>query len=57
MDRRKNIIIDTGLHEQNPERLPELATDLVRLKIDLIVVSSRPTALAAQERHRYGSPL
>jgi putative ABC transport system substrate-binding protein len=30
-------------------RLPELATDLVRLKVDLIVVSGGPTASAAKK--------
>ena len=30
------------------ERLPELAADLVRLKVDLIVVSGGPSALAAK---------
>ena len=31
-----------------PERLPELAADLVRLKVDLIVVAATPPALAAK---------
>ena len=31
------------------ERLPELAADLVRLKVDLIVVSGTPPALAAKK--------
>ena len=35
--------------EQRPERLPELAADLVRLKVDLIVVTGTPTALAAKK--------
>ncbi len=30
------------------ERLPELAADLVRLKVDLIVVTGTPLALAAK---------
>ena len=34
---------------QKPERLPELAADLVRLKVDLIVVSGTPPALAAKK--------
>ena len=34
--------------EQKPERLPELAADLVRLKVDLIVGGSGPSAAAAK---------
>ena len=44
----KNITIEYRFAEQKPERLPELAADLVRLKVDLIVVSARPPALAAK---------
>ena len=33
-----NIAIEFRFAEQRPERLPELAADLVRLKVDLIVV-------------------
>ena len=44
----KNITIEYRFAEQKPERLPELAADLVRLKVDLIVVSGRPPALAAK---------
>ena len=35
----KNIAIEYRFARQRPERLPELAADLVRLKVDLIVVS------------------
>ena len=35
----KNIIIEYRFAEQKLERLPELAADLVRLKVDLIVVT------------------
>ena len=38
----------TGLPSKRHERLPELAADLVRLKVDLIVVSGTPPALAAK---------
>ena len=34
----KNIAIEYRFAEQKSERLPELAADLVRLKVDLIVV-------------------
>ena len=44
----KNITIEYRFAEQKPERLPELAADLVRLKVDLIVVSGTPPALAAK---------
>src|SRR5438874_3076208 len=44
----KNIAIEYRFAEQKVERLPELAADLVRLKVDLIVVSATPPALAAK---------
>ena len=44
----KNITIEYRFAEQKPERIPELAADLVRLKADLIVTTSRPAALAAK---------
>jgi putative ABC transport system substrate-binding protein len=45
----KNFIIEYRFAEQKPERLPELAADLVRLKVDLIVVSGGPSAWAAKK--------
>jgi putative tryptophan/tyrosine transport system substrate-binding protein len=44
----KNITIEYRFAEQKPERLPELAAELVRLKVDLIVTSGAPTPLAAK---------
>jgi putative tryptophan/tyrosine transport system substrate-binding protein len=44
----KNIAFEYRFAEQKNERLPELAADLVRLKIDLIVVSGAPSAVAAK---------
>src|SRR5215468_6990969 len=44
----KNITIEYRFAEQKLERLPELAADLVRLKVDLIVVSGGPTPIAAK---------
>jgi putative ABC transport system substrate-binding protein len=44
----KNIAIEFRFAEQKPERLPELAAELVRLKVDLIVVSGTGPALAAK---------
>ena len=44
----KNIAIEYRFAEQKTERLPELAADLVRLKVDLIVTSGTPSSLAAR---------
>jgi putative tryptophan/tyrosine transport system substrate-binding protein len=44
----KNIAIEYRFAEQKPERLPELAADLVRLKVDLIVATGVPAPLAAK---------
>jgi putative ABC transport system substrate-binding protein len=45
----KNLTIEYRFAEQKIERAPELAADLVRLKVDLIVVTGTPVALAAKE--------
>ncbi len=45
----KNITIEYRFAEQKNERLPELAADLVRLKVDLIVASGGSTRLAAKK--------
>jgi ABC transporter substrate binding protein len=45
----KNIIFEYRFAEQKRERLPELAADLVRLKVDLIVVTAGPPAVAAKK--------
>ena len=45
----KNIIIEyRGDAQRREDRLPELAADLVRLKVDVIVALSPPAARAAQ---------
>ncbi len=44
----KNITIEYRFAEQKLDRLPELAADLVRLKVDLIVVAGAPAAMAAK---------
>ncbi len=49
----KNITIEYRFAEQKRQRLPELAADLVRLKVDLIVAPRGRTAVSGQERHRY----
>ena len=44
----KNFTIEYRFAEQKSERLPELAAELVRLKVDLIVVTGGTSALAAK---------
>jgi putative ABC transport system substrate-binding protein len=44
----KNIAIEYRFAEQKNERLPELASELVRLKVDLIVTTAAPQSLAAK---------
>src|SRR5262245_10593270 len=45
----KNISIEYRYADQKPERLTELAADLVRLKVDLIVTTGGPVASAAKK--------
>jgi putative ABC transport system substrate-binding protein len=45
----KNITIEYRFAEQKRERVPELAAELVRLKVDLIVASGTPPATAAKK--------
>jgi hypothetical protein len=45
----KNITIEYRFAEQKRERLPELVADLVRLKVDLIVISGTNAAIAAKK--------
>jgi ABC-type uncharacterized transport system substrate-binding protein len=45
----KNITIEYRFAEQKSEHLPELAAELVCLKVDLIVTSGGPTPLAAKK--------
>jgi ABC-type uncharacterized transport system substrate-binding protein len=45
----QNIIIEYRYAEGKLDRLPDLAANLVRLKVDLIVTPNTPTALAAQQ--------
>jgi putative ABC transport system substrate-binding protein len=44
----KNIAIEYRFAEQKPNRLPELAADLVRSKVDLIVVPDTQSVLAVK---------
>ena len=45
----KNITIEYRFAEQKPDRLPELVAELVRLKVDLIVVADTPSAEATKK--------
>ncbi len=50
----KNVTIEYRFAEtKRLERLPELAADLVRLKVDLIVVTSRTSGVGGQESDYY----
>ena len=43
----QNIVIEYKFAEADPDRLPELAAELVRLKFDVIVVQNTTVARAA----------
>jgi len=45
----KNFTVEYRFAEQKRERLPELAAELVRLKVDLIVATGTPAPLAAKK--------
>lgn len=45
----KNLVIEWRFADGKVERLPDLAAELVRLKVDVIVTSSTPTTSAAQK--------
>jgi putative tryptophan/tyrosine transport system substrate-binding protein len=45
----KNILIEYRYAEGKLDRLPDLAAELVRLKVDLIVTASTPGVLAAKK--------
>ena len=44
-----NLVIEHRFADGNLERLPELAADLVRLRVDVIYAPSTPAALAVQK--------
>jgi putative ABC transport system substrate-binding protein len=44
----KNIVIEYRIAEGRLDRLPDLATELVRLKVDIIVANPTPTAVAVK---------
>ena len=45
----QNVVIETRFAERKLERLPDLAAELVRLKVDVIVTITTPAALAAKQ--------
>ena len=45
----KNLVIEWRSAEGNSGRLPELAAELVRLKVDVLVTAATSTSLAAQK--------
>jgi putative ABC transport system substrate-binding protein len=44
-----NLIVDTGWTEGRSDRLPELLTDILRRKVDVLVTYSTPAAVAAKK--------
>ena len=51
----KNFTIEYRFAEQKMSALPELAADLVRLKVDLIVVTGIPPCVSGEESDYYHS--
>jgi putative ABC transport system substrate-binding protein len=48
----QNILIEYRFSEGRNERLPELASELVALKVDLILASGSPASFAAKDATR-----
>ena len=46
----RNVVIEYRFADGKLERLPQLAQDLVRLKVDVIVTGSNPHVIAAKGR-------
>ena len=51
----KNIVIEYRYAEGKLDRLPALAAELVRLKVDVIVTAGPPATRAAKEATVYDS--
>ena len=49
MSKDKNILIESRWAEGKPERLPELAAELVRSRVDIIVTHGTPGTRAAKD--------
>jgi putative ABC transport system substrate-binding protein len=45
----QNLIVEYRSSDGHIERFPQLATDLIRLNVDIIITRGTPTALAAKE--------
>jgi len=45
----QNIVIEHRFAEGRVERLPDLAAELIRLKVDVIAAGPTPPAVAAKE--------
>jgi len=45
----QNIVLEIRTGDRRPERLPELAAELVRLKVDVILATGNPAIAAAQK--------
>jgi putative ABC transport system substrate-binding protein len=46
----QNLVLEYRYSEGKPERLPDLAAELVQLKVDVIVTSPSPAAIRAAQR-------
>ena len=44
----RNLVFERRFSEGNAERFPEFAAEMVRLRVDLIIVITTPAALAAK---------
>jgi ABC-type uncharacterized transport system substrate-binding protein len=51
-DEGRNVVIEYRYSEGRTDRLPALAQELVRLKVDIIVASPTPSVMAAKEATR-----
>jgi putative tryptophan/tyrosine transport system substrate-binding protein len=44
----RNLVFERRVSEGQAERFPEFAAEMVRLRVDLIIVSTTPAAIAAK---------
>jgi putative ABC transport system substrate-binding protein len=52
----RNLIVERRYAEGRAERFQEFATEMVRLKVDIIIVSTTPAAIATKSAHCRGAP-